>query len=217
MNKAEILNRIGEEWLSFIMRGDTADATLSTIEALIEGGAKVVEVTFTTPNICRVLQTLADRYGDTIVLAAGTVRTPEQVRQAIEHGAQVIVSPNFSAPVVQATLDAGKVSVPGCLTPTEIEDAWRMGADIVKLFPCAGPDHLRHIRAPLPDVRLLPAGSMSLERLPDYYRLGAFAVVVSVTGAMKLQEAVQAGRYAEVTETARQWLGCVKEECRCRQ
>ena len=211
MQKADIIKCIGEEWLSFIMRGRTAEQSLATVEALIDGGAKVVEVTFTTPDICRVLQTLATRYGEEIVLVAGTVLTTEQARMALDHGAQVIVSPNCYPPVVQLTLEAGKVSVPGCLSPTEIADAWRMGADIIKLFPCAGPDHVRHIRAPFPDIRLLPAGSMSLDCLPAYHKVGAFAVVASVTGAMQLDEAVQSGRFTEVSKVARAWLTVVRE------
>jgi len=201
------------QWLGMIMRGDTAPETLDTLEAVVAGGSRVVEVAFTTPDVCRVIAELRRRHSERVVLAAGTVRTVEQARQALDSGAQVIVSPNLYPPVVEAALKHGAVSVPGCFTPTEIADALRLGADIVKLFPCyvGGPDYLRYIRAPFPEARLLAAGAVTLENMRAYYAAGAFAAVAGVATEMQLLPAIRERRYDEVTRTTRAWLAQVAQ------
>jgi 2-dehydro-3-deoxyphosphogluconate aldolase/(4S)-4-hydroxy-2-oxoglutarate aldolase len=206
LDKHETLARISEDWISFIMRGQTADETLATVEGLIEGGAKVVEVTFTTPNVCRVIEALRRQVGERVVIMAGTVRTVDQVAMAVDAGADAIVAPNLYPPVLEAALEAGKVAVPGCLTPTEAENAWRLGADIVKLFPCDGPSHLGEFTAPFPDIPFLPAGAMSLDLLAGYRNAGAFAVVVGVPNAMRLADAIRRRQFAEIAATTRQWV-----------
>ena len=213
MNKTDVIATIHDQWLSMIMRGDTAQETLAAMEAVIEGGSRVVEVAFTTPDVCRVIGELHRRHGDRIVLAAGTVRTADQARQAFNHGARVIVSPNLYAPVVETALKLGAVSIPGCFTPTEVADALRLGADIIKLFPCevGGPNLIRYLQGPFPEVRLLPAGAVTLENMQAYYQAGAFAAVAGVTTEMQLLQAVKGGRYDEVTRTTQAWLARVAE------
>lgn len=216
MNKAELLERMHSEWLSFIMRGDTAEETLVACEALIAGGAVLVEVAFTTPGVCDVIAKLRRRHEDRIILAAGTVRTPEEAQMAFDSGARVIVSPNLYAPVVETALKNGAISVPGCLTPTEVADALRLGADIIKLFPCyhVGPEYIRYLLAPFPEVRILPAGSIVLNNMQAYYESGAFAGVVGVTTEMQLLEAVKSKRWNEVTAVTHTWITQVKKICR---
>jgi 2-dehydro-3-deoxyphosphogluconate aldolase/(4S)-4-hydroxy-2-oxoglutarate aldolase len=213
MDKATALQRIGSQWMGFIMRGDTPEETLDTIEAVIAGGSLMVEVAFTTPNVCKVVAEIRRRYGDDIVLAAGTVRTPDQARMAVENGAHAVVSPDLHAPVVEAALKLGVVSVPGCMTPTEVSTALRLGADIIKVFPCdvGGPNFLRYIRGPFPEARMLPAGAVTLANMRDYHAAGAFAAVAGVTTEMKLLQAVKAHRYDEVTRSTREWLAAVRE------
>lgn len=213
LNKKQTLERIHNEWLCMIMRGDTAEETLATCEALIEGGAKLIEVAFTTPNVVDVIRKLSNTYGDDIVLSVGTVRTVEQARMAIEAGARGIVSPDFYAPVVETAVAAGVVSAPGCATPSEIGGALRLGADIIKLFPCypVGPDYIRYINGPFPEAKIMPAGKVTLDNMPEYAAAGAFAVVVGVTTEMQMRAAITAGRYDEVTAAARHWLARAHE------
>ncbi|MCL5102879.1 MAG: bifunctional 4-hydroxy-2-oxoglutarate aldolase/2-dehydro-3-deoxy-phosphogluconate aldolase [Armatimonadetes bacterium] len=213
MDKAKIIKTIGEEWLGIIMRGDTAEETLATCEAIIAGGTKVVEVAFTTPNVCAVIGELRRRHGDDIILSAGTVRTPEQARMAIDSGAQVIVSPNLYEEVVKIAINNGLVSMPGCVTPTEIDNALRLGADLIKLFPCYpfGPQYIGYITAPMPEAKIVPAGKITLDNMKDYYDNGAFAAVVGVTTEMKMLAAVKANNWQEVTAATRHWLDRVKE------
>lgn len=212
MNKADLIKRIEDEWLVLILRGDTARQTEDTFEALIEGGATLIEVPFTTPGACEVIRHLKERHGDRIVVSAGTVTTPEQARMAIEHGAQGIVSPNLYAPVVEVALAAGAVSAPGCFTPSEIADALRLGADLIKLFPCdmVGPKYLWFMRGPYPGVRIMPAGCITLDNMSIYHEAGAFAGVAGVTTEMALAEAVKAGDFAAITACAERWMTAVR-------
>ncbi len=213
MDKNAIIEIIGAEWLCLITRGDTAEQTQRTCEALIAGGARLIEVAFTTPNVCDVLAKLKSAHGDRIVLSAGTVRTAEQARMAIDSGAQVIVSPNLCEEVVETAVSSGVVSMPGCVTPTEIENALRMGADLIKLFPCYafGPQYISYINAPLPEAKIVPAGSITLDDMKDYHDNGAFAGVAGVTTEMKMLEAIKAGKWDDVTVDARHWLRRVRE------
>jgi 2-dehydro-3-deoxyphosphogluconate aldolase/(4S)-4-hydroxy-2-oxoglutarate aldolase len=213
MNKGEILQKIHEEWICLIMRGDTAEETLDTIEAAIDGGARVVEAAFTTPEVVKVLGELRRRHGEEIVLSAGTVRTMEQARIAIDCGVDGIVAPNFYPPVMELALEHGKLAVPGCVTPTEIADALRAGADLIKLFPCypVGADYIRYITAPFPDARIVPAGAITYDNMQEYHAAGAFAVVIGMTTELRLAAAVKARRYDQVAATVRMFLQRAKE------
>jgi len=128
MRRDDVLQRMHEDWLVLILRGNTPRQAEDTFEALIEGGATLLEVPFTMPDACPVIENLRERHGDHIVVSAGTVTTPEQARRAIASGAQGIVSPNLYLAVVEAAVESGVVSAPGCFTPTEIGDALRLGA-----------------------------------------------------------------------------------------
>jgi 2-dehydro-3-deoxyphosphogluconate aldolase/(4S)-4-hydroxy-2-oxoglutarate aldolase len=212
MDKAAVLQKMHDDWLVLILRGDTARQTEDTFEALIAGGATVLEVPFTTPGACEVIQNLRKGHGGRVVVSAGTVTTVEQARMAIDSGAQGIVSPNLYPPVVEFAVAEGVVSAPGCFTPSEIADALRLGADVIKLFPCnmVGPQYLMYMLGPFPGTRIMPAGSIELENMQSYYDAGAFAGVAGVTTEMQLLEAVRAGRYDEITACARHWVSAVK-------
>jgi 2-dehydro-3-deoxyphosphogluconate aldolase / (4S)-4-hydroxy-2-oxoglutarate aldolase len=213
MNKTELISRIKKDWLVLILRGDTAQQTEDTFDALVDGGATLLEVPFTTPGACDVIRHLREKHGDRVIVSAGTVTTPEQARQAIDNGAQGIVSPNLYPAVVEVAVKAGVVSAPGCFTPSEIADAMRMGADIIKLFPCemVGPQYLSYMLGPYPGIRIMPAGAITLENMENYFDKGAFAGVVGVTTEMNLLDAVKAKRFAEITECARHWTRKVGE------
>ena len=213
MDKNEIIKRMGAEWLCLIMRGDTADETIRTFEALIAGGAKIIEAAFTTPNVCEAIRHLRKNHGDNIILSAGTVRTAEQAQMAVDAGAQVIVSPNLYSDVVETALKNGCVSMPGCVTPSEVDNALRMGADLIKLFPCSplGPEYLSYLIAPMPEAKIVPAGSITLDNMKDYYARGAFGGVAGVTTEMQLLAAIKAGKWSEVTNAARHWTERVRE------
>ena len=212
MDKETNLKRLHDEWLVLILRGDTPQQTEDTFDALVEGGATLLEVPFTTPGACDVIQRLREKHGARVVVSAGTVTTPEQARAAIASGAEGIVSPNLYPAVVEVAVEAGVLSAPACFTPSEIADAMRMGADVIKLFPCdmVGPRFVFFMQGPFPGVRIMPAGSIVLENMESYYAVGAFAGVAGVTTEMALAKAVREGDFAEITACARRWFAAVR-------
>jgi len=212
MEKDKQLQRLHEDWLVLILRGETPRECLDVFEALIEGGATLLEVPFTTPDACRVIETLRARHGARVMVSAGTVTTVEQARAAIASGAEGIVSPNLHPPVVEAAVSAGVLSAPGCFTPSEIADALRMGADVIKLFPCdmVGPRFVYFMQGPYPGVRIMPAGSITLANMAAYHSVGAFAGVAGVTTELELAEAVRARDFSAITACARQWVATVR-------
>lgn len=212
MSKQAMLQRMHEDWLVLILRGDTVRQTVDTFNALVEGGATLLEVPFTTPGACEAISELRKRHGDAVVVSAGTVTTVEQARMAIDSGAQGIVSPNLYPPVVEAAIEGGVFSAPGCFSPSEIADALRLGADVIKLFPCnmVGPQYVMYMLGPFPGTRIMPAGSIVLENMQAYFDEGAFAGVAGVTTEMQLLDAVRGGRFAEITACARRWTDAVK-------
>ncbi len=212
MNKEVNLKRLNDEWLVLILRGDTAQQTEDTFDALVEGGATLLEVPFTTPGACGVIERLRAKHGPRVIVSAGTVTTAEQARAAIASGAEGIVSPNLYPPVVEAAVEAGVLSAPGCFTPSEVADALRMGADVIKLFPCdmVGPRFVWYMQGPFPGVRIMPAGHIGLENMESYHAVGAFAGVAGVTTEMALAEAVRERNFAEITACGRKWVAAVK-------
>lgn len=212
MTKTEALARINKDWLVLILRAESIPQAKNTFDALIEGGATLLEVPFTTEGACTIIEYLRNRYDQRIVVSAGTVTTAEQARAAIAAGAQGIVSPNLFPPVVEAAIEAGVVSAPGCFTPSEIADALRLGADIIKLFPCdmVGPRYLFFMQGPYPGVRIMPAGSILLENMQSYYDAGAFAGVAGVTTELALAHEVRDGDHAAITACAQRWVKAVQ-------
>lgn len=212
MNANTAMQRIQDQWMTFIMRGDTAAETLAAAEAVVQGGSTMIEVAFTTPDVHTVIAELRRRHDDDLVIAAGTVTTVEQARIAVDSGADVVVSPDVFPEVIKAAKFAGKLSIPGAMTPTEVSTAVRLGADIIKIFPCyvGGPDFIKFLRGPFPGVRTLPAGAVTLQNMADYHRAEAFASVVGVTTELGMLAAVKAGRFQEVTTAIRTWLAEVR-------
>lgn len=212
-DKERILERIGEEWLIVILRGDTAEETEEGCEALIAGGAALIEIPFTVPGASGIIERLTRRHGDRIVVSAGTVLTVAQAEEAVAHGAQAIVSPNLFPPVVEYAVRRGVVSMPGCVTPTEVADALRLGADVIKLFPCynVGPEYLGFLQGPYPGIRVAPAGRITLDNMEAYRQAGAFAGIVGVTTEMQLLDAVKARDGRRIAETMRRFAAKVEE------
>lgn len=173
------LARIRSTGLVPIVRAASADDAWRVAEAILSTGIGIVEITMNTPNAARAMEKIAGRYGDEVVLGAGTVLDTDTCRAALGAGARFIVTPAVDREVIDAARGADMVCIPGALTPTEILSAWRAGADIVKVFPCGaagGPRYIRSLRGPFADIPFLPTGGISLEVLADYFRAGATAV-----------------------------------------
>ena len=173
MSKARILASILDIGVVSIVRADSAERALEAAKAVCRGGVQALEVTMTVPGAIRVLEKVADEYGDEIVLGAGTVLDPETARSCMLAGAQFFVSPSLSVPTIEMCSRYSKVSMPGALTPTEVHRAWDAGADLVKIFPVGnvgGPSYIRALKAPLPQVSMVPTGGVASTTSPSSSR-----------------------------------------------
>jgi 2-dehydro-3-deoxyphosphogluconate aldolase/(4S)-4-hydroxy-2-oxoglutarate aldolase len=170
------LTAMERERLVHVVRGDSARDAAATIEAAVAGGVRIVEVTYTVPEASALISSLAGREG--ITLGAGTVRTPAEAESALAAGARFLVSPNLDLDVVRLAVAADVLVVPGILTATEAQSALGAGAPAVKLFPASavGPDYLRALHGPMPELRVMPSGGIGPTNAAAWLDAGAFAV-----------------------------------------
>lgn len=194
-----------------VIRAESPDKLVDVAEALLAGGVEVMEVTFTVPRAVQVLEKVAAKLGDRILLGAGTVLDPETARAAILAGAEFIVSPTVNAQVIEVCRRYSKLAMPGALTPTEVITAWQAGADIVKIFPSelTGPRYLKLLSAPLPQVRMMPTGGVNVDTAGDYLKAGACAL--GVGGALVDPKLVAAGDLKKIESLARQFVEVVQK------
>ena len=193
-----------------VVRTESSKELLQVAEAIRAGGVRCIEIAMTTPNALRVIEEVASELEDVLV-GAGTVLDPETARAAILAGAEYLVSPTLNFKVIELAKRYGKIAIPGAFSPTEILAAWEAGADIVKVFPATrlGPQYFKDIKAPLPQVRLMPTGGVDANNAADFIRAGAD--VICVGSALVDKEAIAEGRFEVLTENARRLLAAVKE------
>ncbi len=209
MKKAEVLAAMKQVGLVPVLRAGSVDQALALAEAIAAGGVPVLEITMTVPGAIHVMRRLAETRPD-LLLGAGTVLDPETARMCILEGAQFIVSPALNLATLDMCHRYSIAALPGALTPTEIVTAWQAGADVVKVFPASamgGASYLRSIKAPLPQVELIPTGGVSLATAEDFLRAGAFALGVGAD--LVDTKAMAEGRPELITETARKYLAIV--------
>jgi 2-dehydro-3-deoxyphosphogluconate aldolase / (4S)-4-hydroxy-2-oxoglutarate aldolase len=211
MVKTETLRRIANGGVIPVVRAPSGEDALHVIEALREGGVDVIELTMTVPGALKVIEELARRYRDTIVLGAGTVLDSETARACILAGAAFVVSPMLDETIITCCRTYGVAVMPGALTPTEIVHAWRAGADMVKVFPCGamgGPAYIKSLKAPLPQIDLVPTGGVTLATVGDLIRAGASAV--GAGGDLVDVSMARIGNSGAVSQNARKYLNAVK-------
>jgi 2-dehydro-3-deoxyphosphogluconate aldolase/(4S)-4-hydroxy-2-oxoglutarate aldolase len=209
---AEIIERVG---LVPVLRAKSIAQAHAVVEAMISGGVTVVEVTMTVPNAVHLLKELKKEHGVKILLGSGTVTTAKEAEDTINAGAEFVVSPSLHPEVIAATKGAGKLSIPGALTPTEVIMAYRAGADYVKIFPCSamgGASYLKSLLAPFPHLRLIPTGGVTLKTAEEFIRAGARAL--GVGSDLVNLVAIDEGKPEIITEAARAYLG-VLARVRC--
>lgn len=194
-----------------VLRLESAESLRRVVDALLEGGIRAVEVTMTTKGALEALAECRAAMGDSAVLGAGTVLDSETARMAVSAGASFVVAPTLCSEMIRTCRRYDVVSIPGAYTPTEIVAAWEAGADLVKVFPAGtlGPAYVRDLRGPMPHLRLMPTGGVTLDNAADF--LAAGAVAVGVGGALVQRSAVEGGDYAAITERARRLAAAVRE------
>ncbi len=211
MKKAEVLATIRSIGLVPVLRAGSIDQALSLAEAIAAGGVTVLEITMTVPGAIHVMRRLAESRSD-LLIGAGTVLDPETARICILEGAQFIVSPAVNPATIEMCHRYSVAALPGALTPTEVVTAWQAGADVVKVFPASamgGASYLRSLKAPLPQVELIPTGGVSLATAEDFLHAGAFALGVGAD--LVDAKAMAEGRPEAITETARKYLVIVNK------
>lgn len=212
MTKQQVLQKIRETGVVPVIRAASSAEAAAVIEAVSAGGVDVFEVTLTVPGAVDLIAELSAKFGDAALIGAGTVLTPEQAAECIAAGAKFIISPALNLETIKLCRENEIAVMPGALTPTEIVTAWTAGADFVKVFPCGalgGASYIKSLKAPLPQIEIIPTGGVSLLTAEDFIRAGAAALGV---GADLVDlKALREGNSYLITERARQYLKIVRE------
>lgn len=210
MTQKEILSFITDIGIVPVVRTTSAESALEAIDAIYRGGVRAAEITMTVPGAVRALEKAADRFGDRIMLGAGTVLDPETARACMLAGAQFFVTPSLKLATIEIVKRYSKVICPGALTPTEVVTAWEAGADVVKIFPAGnvgGPKYIKALKGPFPQIEMIPTGGVNLETAGEFLKAGACAVAVG--GELVDAKSIKEGRFDKIEEAARQYLAVI--------
>ena len=209
MSKEAVLERIRGLGLLAVIRGPSPDLTVQMVEALIKGGVLGIEITYSTPNAEEVVKTLAAKYADEIVLGMGTLTQPEQAERAKNAGANFLVSPICESALIKAMIDTGLLSMAGALTPSEVFQAYTLGADVVKIFPgsLVGPEYIKALKGPFPYIPMMPTGGVDIDNVADWFKAGV--VAVGAGSQLCPPELARGGRFAEITRKAAEFVEIV--------
>jgi len=208
VSRAEVIKQIKDTGVIPVVRASSADEAMRAIDAIREGGISILEITMTVPGAVALIEQVSKRYGDVATVGAGTVLDPETASACISAGAKFVVSPALNVDTIACCQRHDVAVMPGALTPTEVVQAWNAGADFVKVFPAGavgGPSYLKALKAPLPQIELVPTGGVSLKTAADFIKAGAAALGV---GADLVDVKAPA---ATITERAKQFLEIVRQ------
>jgi 2-dehydro-3-deoxyphosphogluconate aldolase/(4S)-4-hydroxy-2-oxoglutarate aldolase len=211
MDKSQVIKQIKETGIIPVVRASSADEAMRAIDAIRAGGISVLEITMTVPGAVGVIEKVSERYRGQALVGAGTVLDAETARACISAGAHFVVSPALNFETIDCCRQYGVAVMPGALTPTEVIQAWNAGADLVKVFPAGavgGPTYLKALKAPLPQIDLVPTGGVSLNSAADFIKAGASALGVG-TDLVDIK-AIREGRDSVITERARQFVEIVR-------
>jgi len=206
--RTEVMSWVRKHRIVAVVRS-TTDQVRPVVDALLEGGVCCIEITFTVPKAPEVIAIVKRAYAGQVVLGAGTVTDTQRATEAIEAGARYLVAPNTNLDVIRLCAERDVAVMPGAFTPTEIAAAWHAGADCVKLFPAelGGIPYLKAVRAPLPEVPIMPTGGVDVANAAEWLKAGA--VALGVGSNLVRKDALASGNYALITQTARQFVAAV--------
>jgi 2-dehydro-3-deoxyphosphogluconate aldolase/(4S)-4-hydroxy-2-oxoglutarate aldolase len=209
-DKAAVVARIKSEGAVAVIRTDSMERALAAAHAVMAGGFRAVEITYSFPDATKAIATLAETNENDLLIGAGTILNRQQVREAVEAGARFLVSPCVLPEVIDAAHELHVTIIPGAFTPTEIYTAHSLGADIVKIFPVVkfGPEYLKAVRGPLPNIPIMPTSGVDASNVGDWFRAGAVAVgaVSSVLDPVLIQN----GQWNDLTKRAREFITAVR-------
>lgn len=210
MTKLEQMQRIEACGIVAIIRANSSNELIEAAAAIQTGGVDVIEITMTTPDALQVIGDVAARLGDAVLIGVGSVLDAETARAAMLAGAEFVVSPVTKPDVIEICNRYGKVVIPGAFTPTEILSAWETGADYVKVFPSSGVgfSYIKDIKAPLPQIPLIPTGGINADNAAEFIKAGAAAL--GVGSALVSSDLIESGDFAMLTERAKKLVNAVK-------
>jgi len=208
---SDVAREIESTGVVAIIRASDSAQLIDVVHALREGGLTCIEVTMTTPNALDVIRQARSACGESAAIGVGTVLDAETARAAIQAGAQFVVAPILDLPTIETCKSHGIAVMPGAMTPTEIFRAWEAGADFVKVFPTSsvGAQFIKDLRGPLPQIRLVPTGGVTLETVADFIKAGSSAV--GVGGALIGRQALKNRDFASIRKAAADFLERVRQ------
>jgi 2-dehydro-3-deoxyphosphogluconate aldolase / (4S)-4-hydroxy-2-oxoglutarate aldolase len=212
LSKTQTLEWIRNVGIVPIVRVDSIDLARRAVVAIQRGGLSIVEITMTVPGAVRVIEELSRESDGKTLIGAGTVLDPKKAKECVAAGAHFIVSPALNPETIAYCNSEEIVILPGAMTPTEVLNAWTAGGDMIKIFPAGeigGAGYVKALKAPLPQIKMIPTGGVSLTTARAFLEAGADALGVGsdlVSGAVLKQ-----GQDARITEKASQFARIVKE------
>jgi len=211
VTKFEQMEKIENSGIVAIIRNDTNHDLIQVVDAIHSGGIDVVEITMTTPGALDTVGSVTKRYGSNLLIGVGSVLDTETARMAILSGAEFIVSPITKPDVIELCNRYGKVVMPGAFTPTEILRAWELGADYVKVFPAdiAGAPYIKAVKAPLPQISIIPTGGIGLNNAAEFVTSGSAALGVGSTLVNK--QTIAQKQFKKLTEISQKLVAAVKK------
>ena len=209
MTRSQTISKILNPGIVAVIRADSSEQLNHVADALVKGGAPTMEVTMTTPNALRVIEEVRAAFGDAICMGVGTVLDPETARAAILAGAEFVVTPVLNLEVIKLCRRYAKPIICGSYTPTEALTAWEAGADFIKIFPAdqLGPNYIKAIKAPLPQLEIIPTGGVDLNTAGDFIKAGCAAVAAG--SSLVSKEILKTGDWPKLVETARKFVEVV--------
>jgi 2-dehydro-3-deoxyphosphogluconate aldolase / (4S)-4-hydroxy-2-oxoglutarate aldolase len=211
MEKQIHFTRLLDSGLVAVIRRPDVDKVFHIAEALVNGGVGALEITVDTPSVYQLIHELKERLAGRVLVGAGTVLDPKTAETAIEAGADFIFSPNFNVETIQVTNQYDRISIPGCMTPTEIVAAYQAGADLIKIFPGSslGVQYIKELQGPLGHIPMMPTGGVTVDNVGTFIRSGA--VAVGVGGSLVDNKAIAEERYDMLTEKALLFQKAIQE------
>ena len=211
LTAADIIHQIESTGVVAIIRASSSDELIDVVRALCDGGLTCIEVTMTTPNALELIRQARDAVGDAAAIGVGTVLDAPTARAAMLAGAQFVVAPGTDIPTIKLCRTHGVPILPGAFTPTEIINAWKAGADFVKVFPTStvGAQYIKDLRGPLPQIKLVPTGGVTLDTVKDFIQAGANAV--GVGSSLVTKQAVKNRDVTALKAAAAEWLKRVRQ------
>ena len=208
--KQQVLAALRDGGIVPVIRADSADTALRLVDALVSGGIRTLEITMTVPDAIGAIKAVADRFGSSVLLGAGTVTSRALAEGSLDAGAEFLVTPCVVPDVIAVAKERGVAVLPGAMTPTEVFTAWSAGGDIVKIFPASnvgGASYLKALKGPFPQIPLCPTGGVNLQTIGEFVKAGASAV--GVGGELVSKAAIDAGDYGKITELAKQYVSAL--------